>query len=102
VGPSGVQQICFTAQIDHRDHSSMPAIFQPLLALIASVTDRQLARYVEFLKEESKILRTRIRGAGPHPSRGATLAATAWEVSRSGDRGADHDCHTRHVLPVDP
>jgi len=40
----------------------MPAIFHPLLALIASVTDRQLARYVEFLKEENKILRTRIKG----------------------------------------
>ena len=40
----------------------MPAIFHPLLALIASVTDRQPARYVEFLKEENKILRTRIEG----------------------------------------
>ena len=27
-------------------------IFHPLLALIASAADRQLARYVEFLKEE--------------------------------------------------
>ncbi len=38
----------------------MNGIFHPLLALIASVTDRQLARYVEFLKEENEILRTRI------------------------------------------
>jgi len=37
-------------------------IFHPLLALIASAADRQLARYVEFLKEENKILRTRIKG----------------------------------------
>ncbi|WP_145029473.1 integrase core domain-containing protein [Caulifigura coniformis] len=40
----------------------MAAIYHPLLALIASVTDRHLARYVEFLKEENKILRTRIKG----------------------------------------
>ncbi len=37
-------------------------IFHRLLALIASVTDRQLARYVEFLKAENKILRSRIKG----------------------------------------
>ena len=40
----------------------MPRIFHPLLALIASATDRELARYVEFLKEENKILRARIPG----------------------------------------
>ena len=38
----------------------MPQIFHPLLALIASATDKELARYVEFLKEENKILRARI------------------------------------------
>lgn len=32
------------------------------LAMIASVTDRELARYVEFLKEENKILRSRVPG----------------------------------------
>lgn len=40
----------------------MSVIFHPLLALIASVTDRELARYVEFLKEENKILRSRVPG----------------------------------------
>ena len=40
----------------------MTAIFHPLLAMIASATDKELARYVEFLKEENKILRTRIPG----------------------------------------
>ncbi|QDT53890.1 Integrase core domain protein [Caulifigura coniformis] len=44
------------------DDTRMAAIYHPLLALIASVTDRHLARYVEFLKEENKILRTRIKG----------------------------------------
>lgn len=44
------------------DNSKMPDIFHPLLALIASATDKELARYVEFLKEENKILRTRIKG----------------------------------------
>ena len=37
-------------------------IFHPLLAMIASATDRELARYVEFLKEENRILRSRIPG----------------------------------------
>ena len=37
-------------------------IWHPLLALIASGTDKELARYVEFLKEENKILRSRIPG----------------------------------------
>ena len=30
----------------------MTKIFHPLLALIASATDRELAKYVQFLKEE--------------------------------------------------
>ena len=40
----------------------MSKIFHPLLALIASGTDSELAKYVEFLKEENKILRARISG----------------------------------------
>lgn len=40
----------------------MAKIFHPLLALIASCTDRELARHVQFLKEENKILRKRIKG----------------------------------------
>jgi len=37
----------------------MAKLFHPLLTLIASATDRELAKYVQFLKEESKILRSR-------------------------------------------
>ena len=44
------------------DDTAAMKIFHPLLALIASAVDRQLARYVEFLKEENKILRARIPG----------------------------------------
>jgi len=33
-----------------------------LLALIASATDSELAKYVQFLKEENKILRARVPG----------------------------------------
>lgn len=40
----------------------MTKIFHPLLALIASATDRELAKYVQFLKEENKILRSRLGG----------------------------------------
>ena len=38
----------------------MTKIFHPLLALIASATDRELAKYVEYLKKENKILRGRL------------------------------------------
>jgi len=40
----------------------MSFLFHPLLALIASATDRQLAQYIQFLKEENKILRARLPG----------------------------------------
>jgi putative transposase len=40
----------------------MARIFQLLLALIATGTERELAKYVEFLKYENKILRARIPG----------------------------------------
>ena len=38
----------------------MSKIFHPLLALIASATDSELAKYVEYLKYENKILRSRL------------------------------------------
>jgi putative transposase len=37
-------------------------LFHPLLVLIASATNRELARYIQYLKEENKILRARIPG----------------------------------------
>ena len=37
-------------------------IFHPLLALIASASNNELAKYVEFLKAENKILRARVPG----------------------------------------
>lgn len=38
----------------------MSRLFHPLLALIASATDNELAKYVEYLKHENKILRARL------------------------------------------
>jgi putative transposase len=38
----------------------MPRLLQPLWFLFASLTDRQLARMVEYLKEENRILRSRL------------------------------------------
>jgi putative transposase len=38
----------------------MSKIFHPLLAFIASATDKELAKYVEYLKHENKILRARL------------------------------------------
>ena len=40
----------------------MAKIFHPLLALIASATNNELAKFIEYLKEENKILRARIPG----------------------------------------
>ena len=40
----------------------MTQLFHPLLALIASSTDKELAKYIEFLKVENQILRDRIQG----------------------------------------
>jgi len=40
----------------------MTKIFHPLLALIASATNNELAKYIEYLKEENKTLRARIPG----------------------------------------
>ena len=37
-------------------------IFHPLLAMIASATNNELAKHVEYLKEENKILRARVPG----------------------------------------
>ena len=38
----------------------MSKIFHPLLALIASETDKELAKYVEYLKHENRLLRARL------------------------------------------
>ena len=40
--------------------------FHPFLALIATATDRELAEYLDYLKEENKILRARLPGTQVH------------------------------------
>ena len=40
----------------------MTKIYHPLLALIASAGSNELAKYIEYLKQENKILRARIPG----------------------------------------
>ena len=47
-------------QIRDCDNSVTAKIFHPLLALIASATESELAKYVEYLKERSRIQRARI------------------------------------------
>ena len=51
-----------STSVTSSDNSMAAKIFHPLLALIASASNNELARYVEFLKEENKILRARIPG----------------------------------------
>ena len=41
----------------------MAKLFHPIVTLIASPTDRELAKHVQYLKEENKILRSRLGGA---------------------------------------
>ena len=58
-----VSNECITPLDDNRlrpyhDEQDFPAT----LALIASATDRELARYVQFLKTKNQILRSRIKG----------------------------------------
>ncbi|WP_339613767.1 hypothetical protein [uncultured Rubinisphaera sp.] len=40
----------------------MAKFFHPLFVMIASATDRELVKYVEYLKAENQILRARIPG----------------------------------------
>jgi len=55
-------QVLSLGFIANYDNSMSATIFYPLLALIASATNNELVRYVEFLKEENRILRSRIPG----------------------------------------
>ncbi|TWT60683.1 hypothetical protein Pan54_13970 [Rubinisphaera italica] len=48
--------------ITEYNHTMTAKIFHPLLAMIASSTNNELAKYVEYLKVENKILRARIPG----------------------------------------
>jgi len=38
----------------------MKRVFQSLLAVLAAATDRQLARYMQFLEAENRMLRARL------------------------------------------
>ena len=73
----------------------MVHFFHPLLTLIASATDRELARYVQFLKEENKILRARLGKRGPHQAGGASAAVQFGKALGPRHRGTDH-----HRLPA--
>ena len=46
----------------NQHRTEVTKVFHPLLALIASATDKELAKYVQFVKEENKILRARVPG----------------------------------------
>ena len=46
--------------------TAVAKLFHPFLALIASATDRELAKYLDYLKEENKILRARLPGKQVH------------------------------------
>jgi len=59
---AGYNECVTLLQFHTYDHTKMSRIFHPLLALIASATDKELAKYVEYLKEENRILRARIPG----------------------------------------
>jgi putative transposase len=60
--PAGYNECVTPSTITTYEDTPMSKIFHPLLALIASATDKELAKYVEYLKHENKILRARIPG----------------------------------------
>jgi putative transposase len=61
ISTPAVYNECVTAsKISTYDNTRMSRIYHPLLALIASATDRELAKYVEYLKHENKVLRARL------------------------------------------
>lgn len=57
-----VEQKLVSIALEFVGRSCVSVVFHPLLALIASATDRELAKQVEFLKEANKILRSRVPG----------------------------------------
>ena len=59
---AGFNECATRIHITLYDNTTMNAIFHPLLALIAPGADNELAKYVEYLKVENKILRARIPG----------------------------------------
>lgn len=58
--PAGSNGCVTRSNITTSNDTPMTKIFHPLLALIASATDKELAKYVEYLKHENKILRARL------------------------------------------
>jgi hypothetical protein len=56
-------QPLFDSKSSHGTH--VTKIFHPLVAMIASATENELAKYVEYLKAENRILRARIPGEIP-------------------------------------
>ena len=46
--------------------STVAKLFHPFLALIASASEHELAKYLEYLKEENKLLRARLPGKQIH------------------------------------
>lgn len=65
----------------------MTKIFHPLLALIASATDKELAKYVEYLRHENKLLRARLpkQVHTTHEERQTLLKYVTWLNSISAN-----------------
>lgn len=53
-------QLVITSTMTTYDNTPMSRFFHPLLALIASATDNEFAKYVEYLKHENATLRSRL------------------------------------------
>ncbi|MBV09098.1 MAG: hypothetical protein CMN21_07755 [Rubinisphaera sp.] len=54
--------MCHTIPDKWIQHTMTTRIIHPLLAMIASSTNNELAKYFEYLKVENKIIRARIPG----------------------------------------
>jgi len=78
----------------------MNALFRSLATLLATATDHQLWRDVEFLKAENALLRARLPAEiRTRPAERERPLALGLALGR-GDRVADHSCHARRILPT--
>jgi len=84
VASAGSNECVTLPRLTTCDDTPMAQIFHPLLALIASATDSQLAKYVEYLKHENKILRSRLpKQIHTTPDERATLLKYGKAIGRA-------------------
>ena len=79
---------------------AMARFFHPLLLVLARATESQLARYVEYLKEENRILRAKLpKRVVCSPGERQRLIKLGKPLG-IGDQTVDHHRHAPHLRPL--